>query len=100
MIIFVGGGIGAGKSSVAKGLAEHLSLLYYDVDKHKRVIYRQDPDYQNNMDKGIPFCKETRMKVYRKVVGDFSTHYGIFDGGPDTTPISTTPAPEASGGCC
>lgn len=72
MIIFVGGGIGAGKSSVAEGLAEHLSLLYYDVDEHKRVIYRQDPDFQHNMDKGIPFCKETRMKVYRKVVSDFS----------------------------
>ena len=72
MIIFVGGGIGAGKSSVAKELARHLSLLYNDVDEHKRVIYRQDPDYQHNMDEGIPFCKETRMKVYRKVVSDFA----------------------------
>jgi len=72
MIIFVGGGIGAGKSSVAKELARHLSLLYYDVDEHKRVIYRQDPDYQHNMDEGIPFCKDTRMKVYRKVVSDFA----------------------------
>lgn len=72
MIIFVGGGVGTGKSSVAKGLAEHLSLLYYEVDELKRVIYRQDPDYQSNMEKGIPFCKETRMKVYRKVVSDFA----------------------------
>ena len=72
MIIFVGGGIGAGKSSVAKGLAEHLSLLYYDVDEHKRVIYRQDPDYQRNMDNGIPFCKETPMKLYQKLVSDFA----------------------------
>ena len=72
MIIFVGGGIGAGKSAVAKALAEHLSLLYYDVDEHKRVIYRHDPDFQHNMDNGIPFCKQTRMKVYEKVVSDFA----------------------------
>ena len=72
MIIFVGGVVGAGKSSVAKGLAEHLSLFYYDVDKHKRDIYRQDPDFKHNLDNGIPFCEETRMKLYRKVVSDFS----------------------------
>lgn len=72
MIIFFGGLIGAGKSSVAKGLAEHLSLHYYDVDEPKRVIYREDPAYQHNMDNGIPFSKETRMKVFQKVVNDFS----------------------------
>ena len=72
MIIFVGGGVGAGKSSVAKALAEHLSLLYYDVDEQKRVIYRQDPAYQHNMEEGVPFAKETRMNVYRKVVRDFA----------------------------
>lgn len=72
MIIFVGGLIGAGKSSVARGLAEHLSLPYYDVDEHKRAIYRADPDFQHNMDNGIPFSEETRMKLFRKVVSDFA----------------------------
>lgn len=71
MIIFVGGLIGAGKSSVAEGLAEHLSLPYYDVDERKRAVYRADPDFQHNMDNGIPFCEETRMKLFRQVVGDF-----------------------------
>lgn len=72
MIIFVGGVIGAGKSSVARGLAEHLSLHYYDVDEHKRVIYRQDPDFQHNMEHGIPFSQATRMQVFHKVVADFA----------------------------
>lgn len=72
MIIFFGGLIGAGKSSVAKGFAEHLAVHYYDVDEHKRVIYQQDPAYQHNMEHGIPFSKETRLKVFRKVVNDFS----------------------------
>jgi len=72
MIIFVGGVIGVGKSSVAKGLAEHLDVAYYDVDEHKRVIYRQDDDYDYNMQHGIPFSEETRLKVFEKVVEDFA----------------------------
>jgi gluconate kinase len=72
MIIFVGGLIGAGKSSVARGLAEHLSLLYYDVDEYKHAIYSQDPDYQYNLDNGIPFSAETRIKLFNKVVSDFA----------------------------
>jgi len=72
MIIFVGGLIGAGKSSVARGLAEHLSVHYYDVDEHKRPIFSQDPDFQRNMEQGIPFSEQTRMRVFQKVVGDFT----------------------------
>jgi len=72
MIIFVGGVVGAGKSSVAQGLARHLSLQYYDVDKHKRAVYKQDPDFQHNMENGIPFSEETRMKVFHKVLADFA----------------------------
>lgn len=72
MIIFVGGLIGAGKSSVAKGLAEHLALHYYDVDEHKRAIFSEDPDYEYNLEHGIPFSVETRMKLFAKVVADFA----------------------------
>ena len=55
MIIFVGGLIGAGKSTVARAIAEKYSLYYYDVDEIKKQVFREDPDYQNNMEKGIPF---------------------------------------------
>ena len=72
MIIFVGGVIGAGKSSVARGLAQHLSLHYYDVDEHKRTIYSEDSDFEYNMQHGVPFCEETRMRLFRKVVEDFA----------------------------
>ena len=71
MIIFVGGLVGAGKSSVAKGLAKKLGLHYYDVDIHKKSIYMDDPNYQQNMELGKPFSKSTRFKVFEKVVGDF-----------------------------
>ena len=71
MIIFVGGLVGAGKSSVARRLAERLDIHYYDVDDIKKVVYREDPDFEKNMARGIPFSDETRRKVYDRVVADF-----------------------------
>ncbi|PIE28298.1 hypothetical protein CSA57_14585 [candidate division KSB3 bacterium] len=70
MIIFVGGLVGAGKSTVARLLAEHFNLYYYDVDEVKKVVYKQDPDFDHNMKHGIPFKDSTRIKVYDRVVDD------------------------------
>lgn len=70
MIIFVGGIIGAGKSTVARGLAEHYSFPYYDVDEVKKQIYLQDPDYERNIAEGIPFSDELRREVFRQVFRD------------------------------
>ncbi len=70
MIIFVGGLVGAGKSTVARLLAEHFNLYYYDVDEVKKVVYKKDPDFDYNMKNGIPFKDETRIKVYDQVVDD------------------------------
>lgn len=67
MVIFVGGLIGAGKSTVAKLLAEHFDLYYYDVDEEKKIIFKEDPDYDYNMAHGIPFNDEIRTKVYDRV---------------------------------
>jgi len=72
MIIFVGGFVGAGKSSIARCLAEQYSFHYYEIDKVKNVIYPQDPDFQHNLTHGLPFKDETRLKVYEKVVTDFA----------------------------
>ena len=70
MIIFVGGTIGAGKSTIARGLATHFGFPYYDVDEVKKVVYRQDPDFEKNMSEGIPFSDETRREVFRQVCSD------------------------------
>jgi gluconate kinase len=71
VVIFVAGLVGVGKSSVAKFLADRFSFYYYDVDEVKKMIYPQDPDFDYNMRHGVPFRKETRLKVYQKVVKDF-----------------------------
>lgn len=70
MIIFVGGLIGAGKSTIARGLADHFSIPYYDVDEVKKVVYREDPDFEKNIADGIPFSNEIRRKAFRRVFAD------------------------------
>jgi len=70
MIIFVGGLVGAGKSTIARGLAQHFSIPYYDVDEIKKVVYRQDPDFETNVTEGIPFSDELRLEVFRRVFVD------------------------------
>lgn len=70
MIIFVGGTIGAGKSTIAKGLASHFGFPYYDVDEVKKVVYRLDPDFERNIREGIPFGDEIRREVFRQVFAD------------------------------
>jgi gluconate kinase len=72
VIIFVAGLVGVGKSSIAKRLAERLSIHYYDIDGVKKAIYPEDPDFERNIREGIPFKEETRLKVFQKVVADFS----------------------------
>lgn len=70
MIIFVGGVIGAGKSTVAKGLADHFEFPYYDVDDVKKEVFRQDPDYRKNIAEGIPFSDALRRELFRRVFDD------------------------------
>jgi len=72
MVIFVAGLVGVGKSAIARRLAEKLSIHYYDIDAVKKIIYPQDPDFERNISDGIPFKEETRLRVFQKVVDDFS----------------------------
>lgn len=72
MVIFVAGLVGVGKSAIARRLADKLSIPYYSVDDVKKVIYPQDPDFEQNIREGIPFKEETRLKVFRQVAADFS----------------------------
>jgi len=72
MVIFVAGLVGVGKSSIARRLADRLSIHYYDIDDVKKAVYPQDPDFDKNMRDGIPFKEETRLKVFQKAAADFS----------------------------
>ncbi len=72
MVIFIGGLIGTGKTSLAKGVANKLGYFYYDVDAVKKEIYPTDPNYEYNLKNNIPFSDETRIRTFEKVVKDFS----------------------------
>ena len=76
MIIFVGGLIGAGKSTIAKGLASHFEIPYFDVDEIKKVVYQKDPDFERNLREGIPFSDEIRMEVFQAVCHDLEMLIG------------------------
>ena len=66
MIIFVGGLIGAGKSSVARCIAERLDYLYFDLDEIKKDVYGRDPDNARKLAEGIPPDLDTRAELYRE----------------------------------
>jgi len=70
MIIFVGGLIGAGKSTIAKKVAAEFNFFYYDVDEVKKAVFAEDPDFERNMRDGIPFSDATREKLYDRVIED------------------------------
>ena len=76
MIIFVGGIIGAGKSTVAQGLASHFGFPYYAVDEVKKEVFRQDPDFDRNMAEGIPFSDALRREVFERVFQDLERLVG------------------------
>ncbi len=68
MIILVGGLIGAGKSSVARLVAERLGYLYFDLDETKKDVYGRDPDNARKLAEGIPPDMETRAELYREAM--------------------------------
>ncbi len=71
MVIFIGGLVGSGKTTLARALGKRLNVYYYDVDRVKEDIYPNDPDYRYNLDNKIPFSDKTRRKVFVRVVKDF-----------------------------
>ncbi|MEE9417227.1 MAG: ATP-binding protein [Acidimicrobiales bacterium] len=73
MIVFVGGLIGAGKSSVARQLADRLGYYYFDLDEIKRDIYGRDPDNKRKLVEGIPIDLTTRGEVYRTAIAELET---------------------------
>jgi predicted kinase len=72
VILFIGGPVGAGKTTLAKGLARTLSIRHYEIDPIKDEIYPSDPDYSYNLEHKIPFSNETRRRVFERAVADFA----------------------------
>ncbi len=72
MVIFFGGYIGSGKTSLAKAISEKLGIFYYEVDLIKKVVIEEDPELEYNVKRNIPFPDKARIKMFTKVVEDFA----------------------------
>jgi len=81
MVIFFGGYIGSGKTSLAKVIARRLDILYYEVDEIKKAVVEEDLRLQYNVRNNVPFPDEARVKMFSRVVDDFKrlcmTHKSI-----------------------
>jgi gluconate kinase len=71
MIIFLGGLVGAGKTSLAKGIARVFNAAYYDIDHTKMQIYPPD-DYWRKLQMGQPVSDELRLELFRRVLNDLA----------------------------
>lgn len=78
------------------------------VPNHPRAFYL-DKHHAIETGKIFPVCgntwkmlKDTRFAAHFEFIGDFSTHYGIFEGCGDTVPFDAqwVDSGESSGGCC
>jgi len=72
VVIFFGGYIGSGKTSLAKAISERLGILYYEVDLIKKVVVEEDPSLEYNVKQNIPFPDEARIRMFNRVVDDFA----------------------------
>jgi gluconate kinase len=71
-VIFVGGLIGTGKTSLAKAVAEGLGFPYLDVDMIKKEVYPTDPNFEYNLKNNIPFSDETRIRLFNRTVEEMA----------------------------
>jgi predicted kinase len=73
MVIFFGGYIGSGKTSLARVIAKRLGILYYEVDEVKKAVVEEDPRLQYNVRNNVPFPDEARARMFSRVVADFGS---------------------------
>jgi predicted kinase len=69
VLIAVAGGIGAGKSTVARALADRLGLPLHSIDDDKRALGATTPEFDHWVRAGIPFPDDFRVAVYQRTLG-------------------------------
>lgn len=73
------------------------SLHFYHLDDHHIFEVNRPMLVCSNTARMIT---DTRLKAYFDVVGDESTHFGLFDCGPTSAPVLNNESPDDSGACC
>jgi len=85
-----------GQAVIYKGTIEHHPNTFV-LDKHHSI----------EKGKVFPVCgntwkmlHDTRFKAHFEFIGNFDTHYGIFDGCGTSLPFDTDSVASTGGGCC
>jgi len=83
------------------------AVIYKGTIEHKPRTFTLDKHHTIEKGKVFPVCgntwkmlHDTRFKEHFEFIGNFDTHYGIFDGCGTSLPFDLTETQPGSGGCC
>lgn len=83
------------------------AVIYKGTIPHAEKTFALDDHHVIEAGKVFPVCgntwmmlKETRFAPHFEFIGDFSAHYGIFEGCGGNSPFNGLQDGESSGGCC
>ncbi len=84
------------------------AVIYKGGIEHAEQVLRLDKHHEIQKGKVFPVCgntwrmlHDTRFKPYFEFIGNWDTHYGIFEGCGSVLPFNTnTLVAEGGGGCC
>ncbi len=83
------------------------AVVYKGGIEHSENVFTLDAHHRIEKSRVFPVCgntwkmlAETRFAEHFEFIGDFSTHYGIFEGCGTSLPFEVVGGTEQSGGCC
>ena len=68
MLVSVAGSIGAGKSTVARAVAECLEVPLHSIDDDKRAVGARTPEFDGWVASGTPFPDRFRTAVFERTL--------------------------------
>ena len=83
------------------------AVIYKGTIDHQPNAFTLDKHHYIEKGKVFPVCgntwkmlHDTRFREHFEFIGNFDTHYGIFDGCGTSLPFDTESSDSGSGGCC
>ena len=68
MVILFGGLVGTGKTELARAVAQHLNLFYYEIDRAKAEVINANVPLQFNMKYNRPYSEEAKLMIYSRAL--------------------------------
>ncbi len=68
MLIAIAGSIGAGKSTIARAVADRMNLPFHAIDDDKQMVGATHPDFDRWVAEATPFPDEFRRRVFERTL--------------------------------